>query len=103
MTTEDKIRKKGYLKHDLYNFNTDHYQGMVFRKPWGSFWLLTKEQQDKLIEEFKSRFSLVLKEGAEFVCYIVDGKEEWYDNENYGVEGVDETWAAEYLRGITKV
>ncbi len=103
MEEEAKIRKKGYLKFDLYNFDSDRGHGMVYERDWGSFWLLTKGEQEKIIEDFKNRFSLVLKKGSEFVCYIVDGEEEWYDNLNYGVEAVDKVWADKYLIDIVEV
>jgi hypothetical protein len=99
---EGKIRKKGYLKFDLYKFESDHHGGMIFEKDWGPFWLSTKEEKEKTIEQFKNRFSLLLKEGTEFFCYIVDGKEEWYD-ENCEVECVDKVWADKYLRDIVEV
>lgn len=100
---EDKVKKRGYLKCDLYSFESDRVQRIAFEKSWGDFWLFTKNHQQKMIKEFEDKFSLVLKEGTEFVCYVVNGVEEWYDNVNYGVEGVSKEWAEKYLRDIEEV
>jgi hypothetical protein len=100
---ESKIAKKGYLKEDLYSFTSDQSYGMVFAKSWGRFWFLTKEEQNKIIKEFKNKFSLVLKKDTEFVCFIVDNEEKWFDNVNYGIEGVDQNWAKTYLTNVQEV
>lgn len=100
---ENIVVKKGYLKMDLYNFHSDSYHCLSFKESWGDFWLYNKKQKEDFIQDFISRFDLVLPEGTEFVCYLVDGKETWYDNIKYGVEEVDEKWAKKYLRDIVDV
>lgn len=100
---ENVVRKVGYLKCDLYNFQSDRNGSINFSASWGSFWLKTKEEKDDLIREFKSRFEKVLKKGTKFVCFITDGEECWFDDENYGVESMTTAWAAEWLENQTDV
>lgn len=99
---ESKPIKKGKLKFDLYN------QKYVFIDVSDtSFWLYSTEEVQSKIDEFvekaKSNFKLVLKKDTEFVCYLRDGQECWYDNVNYGIEEMNEEFASKYLTDIKKV
>lgn len=100
---ENKPKKKGFLKFDLYNFNFDYRQNVFEIENESGFWLHTLEEKENLIASFKGRFEQVLKAGAEFTCYIRDGEEEWHDNENYGVESMNENWAEKYLENIHEI
>lgn len=97
---ENNPVKVGFLKMDLYGFQSDSYESMSFKKSWGNFWLKTEKQKSATIEEFKSRFEKVLEKGAKFVCYMIDGEESWFDDEGYGVENMDNKWANKYLENI---
>lgn len=98
---ENKVAKVGYLKCDLYNFNSDaSWNGICFKKST-DFWLYTEKTKDKIIKEFIDRFSMVLPKGAKFVCFVIDGEDQWFDDVNYGVEGMDAKWAEKWLENIT--
>lgn len=46
---------------------------------------------------------LSAKAGTQFDCYIVDGKELWYDSEGIGIEEMDAEWAVRNLRDIKEL
>lgn len=100
---ENKIIKVGYLKMDLYSFESDHYSKILFAEDWGDFWLKTNEEMLAIIESFKEKFKLVLPKGSKFVCYHYDDQDFWFDDENVGVEQVDNNWAEKYLENISIV
>lgn len=102
---EDRVVKIGYLKEDLYDFHSNgNGNGIVFRRNWAKLcWLNTKKEKENIIKDFKSRFELVLPAGTKFVCFLYEGREEWYDDVNYGLEGMDAAWAEKYLEKIINV
>lgn len=98
---EAKPFKTGKLKFDLYQ--KIYYS---INLPNEEFWLYSTEEVQKQIDEFmkkvKENFDLVLKKDTEFVCLLIEGKECWFDNVNYGVESMNEEWASKYLTDIKK-
>jgi hypothetical protein len=97
----EKPIKTGELKHDLYCFDSNavkyHMNNM-------EYWMVTKEEVDLFIATVeKLCCSLDLKKGAKFICFLEDGGESWYDDVNYGVEGVGADWAEKHLTNIKKV
>lgn len=101
MDEEDIVRKIGYLKEDYYSFDSDG-NGFVFSQPYTDFWLLTKKEKIKLINQFESKFELVLLKGTKFNCYVIDGKECWFDDVGYGVEMMNSKWAEKNLENINE-
>ena len=83
--------KTGTLRHDLY-FIEDDYRCEQ--------WHCTKSEKDEIIQ---SMFSLILKKGAKFECYIENGIESWYDCANIGFECMPEYWADKHLDQILKI
>ena len=72
MDEEDIVRKIGYLKEDYYSFDSDG-NGFVFSQPYTDFWLLTKKEKIKLINQFESKFELVLPKGTKFKKLVFGG------------------------------
>lgn len=100
---EDKPIKFGYLKCDLYAFqSTVGYNGIHFYKMKNVEFLQSKEQKDELIKEFASRFIKVVSKGDRFECYLDDNIETWW-SEFGDVESMDSEWAEKYLENITKI
>lgn len=99
---ENKPTKTGFLKEDLYYFESDSSNGLSFFQTWGIFWLKTVEQMEYLKSLFSSRFKKVLPKGTQFLCYTIDGEDFWYDCINCGVEEMDNSWAEKYLENIKK-
>lgn len=117
--------KMGYLKHDLYESPREHC-GHVGTHIHFDHWAVTKKEKDsaikKVVEKLESQFSMFLSKGTEFLCYIEDNKECWYDKRDvslansfcFGAEvefiknnallpfQTDE-WAEENLENITKI
>jgi hypothetical protein len=93
-----KAKKEGFLKKDLYAYD--------YKEEWkenSDFWLYTVEDVREAINELKRSLTVVLKKGTRFICYIDNGVEEWYDDENFGIEGEDATWSKKYLENIRKI
>jgi hypothetical protein len=99
--------KEGFLKVDLYDFDAQYSSDPPGRyqipEEQLDFWLFTKQQQKEIIKNFTESFSKVLSKGARFLCFLDDGKEDWYDDVGYGVEAMDADWAAKYLEKIRKL
>jgi len=83
--------KKAKLKHDLYEFvNPDRYQSkdddFCFDIDEASVgfglekFFLTKEETEKIQNEFKKCFKILCEKGAEFYCHKeIDGTKTWVD------------------------
>lgn len=104
---EAKLPKfKANLKHDLFCINAGrpeiriHIRDIV--NDYG--WYTPQEALDKISKKFNERMQElsrpILKKGAEFVCYIENGFESWYDYEGWGVEERDSDWAKQNLENI---
>jgi hypothetical protein len=91
---EQKPKKFGFLKEDLYVFDKE----LDVMEEYG--WIFSKTKKNEIMKDFSNRFSLALKSGTEFTCYIDDNQEQWYDCDNYGIECQDKEWAEEYLIDI---
>ena len=88
-----KPKKIGFLKEDMYEFNP----------PPGKFGLwnfFTFSETNSLIKEFKECFKKTLLAGSKFICYIENGKESWYDCDNFGYERLNSDWAKENLINV---
>ena len=100
---EDKLPKlEGFLKEDLYVVDAFSYDvGTYFKLRTDSY---SQSEMMEEIERFrKEAFRLALLAGTRFVCFLNKCKEEWYDDVNYGIEGVDADWAKKYLRDIRHI
>jgi len=96
---EGKIVKKGVLKHDLYeSFVGKQYYPIDF-----GHWLITEEQRNETIEDFKKELPLVLKKGTPFVGLNFENGISWFDDINYGCEDQSEEWANKNLENIVEV
>lgn len=101
---DEKPKKVGYLKEDLYSYANDRDCDLHFCSDLSmDFWLATEQQKENFIKEFVEHFKRVLKKGDKFVCFIVNGKEEWYDDVNYDVECMNKEWAETYLENIKSI
>jgi len=100
---ENSPKKRGYLVKDLYSYPCSDCDFTPIFESSEPFWLCDKNQIDKWKQEFDENFKKVLKKGAEFVCYIINNEEHWYDDENYGVEDMNASWAKKYLSNIKDI
>lgn len=87
---ENTIIKTGRLKEDIYYFEGSHSSVPEY---------CSVEQKEKAIKYFASNFRIVCPAGMLFNCYIVDGAESWY-SENNEICEYDEVWARENLFDI---
>jgi len=88
-----KPKKIGFLKEDMYEFNPPPGKFGV----WNFF---TFSETNSLIKEFKECFKKTLPAGSKFICYIENGKESWYDDENLGFVELSSDWARKHLENI---
>lgn len=93
------IIQEGFLKCDL--IDLPDFQDL-FRndKLMKIHALTTREQLNQVIEKLKKLVTIMLPAGTRFVQYS-DGF--WFDDVNYGMEYLDNSWAKEYLINIKKV
>lgn len=98
----NKPCKMGFLKHDMYEFYDEKYPRPKYMK-------CTKENKDKIIQEFSEKFEKIAEKGAKFVCYkdeerarIAGTEYLWYD-ENGFFEEMDDEWAKENLDNIVDI
>lgn len=93
---DQKAKKIGYLKHDLFilnDWNPEEDLDLLF----------DEKAKSKIILKFQKAFELVAHKGAQFDCYIDEyNQEQWYDQE-YGIEGVSSEWAKKHLTKIKNV
>lgn len=95
---EDKIQKIGYLKHNLYSLDTDDDLSASFRE---GLFCIEKSEKEEIENKVKSLFKITAKKNTKFVCFIIDGKECWFDDENIGIESMPQEWAEKNLRFST--
>lgn len=104
---KEKPYREAFLKHDLWDCDCfDQYCDFDFSNPFknnSGFPQLTEAEVKGLIKAFQDSFEKVLEKGARFVSYIDDGEELWYDDEGYGIEGVDNDWAEKYLENFKEL
>lgn len=97
---EEKVVKTGRLKNDLYEFpdnmfNLDSYSS--------EYWF-SEADVNVLVDKFRSLFEVIVKKGTKFVCYVYDGEESWYqDEESYVMEDMSAEWAKKHLENIEDV
>jgi len=84
-------KKRGILKHNLY-YNSHNIFGI-------NNYLFTEKQKNDLINDFASNFTLVPK-GTEFICYLDEGDESWYDCADGCIEAADSDFAKQNLEKI---
>jgi hypothetical protein len=101
----NKPQKVGYLKMDLFSYDTDFGSGgnglAFYRESDNGLWLCDKEVMKTWVRQFKEHFKLEIPKGIKFVCFIdKDGKESWFDDENYGMEDRSRGWAETFLEKI---
>lgn len=94
---ENHPTKEGFLKEDLYDSPQDRDVLDVIRL---RDWLVTKKQLAEILEEIRESFPLAVPKGTRFVCFNINGGENWFDDVNHGIEHMDENWANEYLENI---
>jgi len=82
--------KTGTLKHDLYQL--EH--------PYTDEFSLNTLSRIRNIK--KKMFRLVLEKGTEFICYMFEGEELWFEF-NGTVEEATAEWAHQHLENITTV
>jgi len=100
---EDKVVKTGILKHDLFCYPIDfgYNDGVSYYYP--ANWPATKKEIRDIILNFKNRCCVILPKGTKFLCFIVDGEESWYDEENRVVVDTTKEWAEEHLENISEI
>lgn len=94
----DLIVKKAILKHDLYFISSRDFPGIDNLLNY----IVSKEELDVAITSLKDviQNSLLAPAKTEFVCYLDEKKEQWFDNESYGIECKSSSWAAKHLTNI---
>lgn len=104
---EDKPKKRGFLKHDLYFLDQRYPEVKIdltdIVKENG--WFLTTGHINTIIEQCKSQLYAGIKapKGTPFDCYISKGREEWYDADGIGIEDYSADWAKKNLENISQV
>lgn len=86
----------GYAKEDLYSIDTETLEEI---RDGQHGWYPSASDVKNLVDQI---FNKEVEAGAEFVCYMEDGEEAWYDSV-YGIEHMDAEWARQYLRDIKPV
>jgi len=94
---ESVIAKTGELKHDLYCFDIRDGINRLLRD---ADWLITESEKNNFVDKISELIKIELPKGTPFVCFMENGEESWYDDINYGVEGVGSDWAKEHLTNI---
>jgi alpha-L-arabinofuranosidase len=92
---EDKPKLQGFAKHNIYMVNDDCYQ-------MGNWWF-SQSARDEVIQDFIEHFDLAAKKGSKFVCFIIDKRQSWYDDDGYGIDNMSDQWAQENLQDITEI
>jgi hypothetical protein len=90
---ENTIHKTGLLKKDIYYFEGEQHLPPMY---------CSESEKNDLIEQFRKNFKVVCPAGMLFNCYIIDGEELWY-SENNEICEYDEVWAKENLSDIKDV
>jgi hypothetical protein len=93
----DKPQKTAVAKTDIWVGDTTSWRL--------NEWVFTPEEKDQQLEEIiDNLFTLAIKKGESFTCFInEDGEEEWYDDVGYGIECMDAKWAEKYLTNIRPI
>jgi len=106
-TVYNKPIKEGFLKHDLYGFNSQ-YTGQPTSFDINCYcdvdvYSMTKEEANDVIENFKAHIIPYIKKGVRFVCYRYNNRDWWYDDINYGLEQLGNIWAAKHLENVRDI
>ena len=98
---EDRVVRRGELKHDLYSFNDGSTKFDYMNHGFNDFYF-SEETKGMVIDKFISLFEPVLKKGTPFVAYYDKMSDccNWYDDVGYGIEDKDDDWAKEHLTNI---
>lgn len=105
---EDSIYRSAISKCDLYYCSFDQMgccgSGIMFVEEF-DYSFVSKEDIEKALEKIKNIYDsyLVLKKGTKFVSYLENGVEEWYDDERFGIEGMENDWAEKYLTNFKQL
>lgn len=103
----NKPQKVGFLKHDLFFINSRYpevrFNIQSFVDKARGWWLEKRAIEDIAKEMEKEMFDLKAPAGTKFVCYVDDGEEVWYDDNNIGLEEMDADWAAQHLEKIEDI
>jgi hypothetical protein len=103
----DKPKKVGFLKHDLFFLNSRYPEVRFtierFIEEAKGYWLEKRTIEDILKNIEKEIYELKAPAGTKFVCYIDDGEEVWFDDNNIGLEEMDADWAAQHLEKIEDI
>jgi hypothetical protein len=102
---EFKPKKTGILKHDLFPLgirgNELRFDISDIIKDHG--WFITKQVVLGITGQVKKQLlTQIIPDGTKFLCYIRDGDEFWYD-ENDNISEMDSEWADENLINIKTV
>lgn len=92
--------KEGFLKEDLYDFDSPSgHGGIYYHRSDFPCCFFTKADKTEAIEDFKSKFKLVIKKGTRFVAYFYSGEVLWFE-ENHNLEEMSADWANKNLENI---
>jgi hypothetical protein len=91
---ENKVQKIGYLKHNLYSLDIDYDLSRYLRE---GLFCIEKSEKEEIEKKIKGLFKITAKKNTKFVCFIVDDKECWFDDENIGIESMPQEWAEKNL------
>lgn len=102
MEEEDRPIKTATLKHDLYDIESQYSGSNRAFYIEAVDWYFDEKFKNKLLEDFKNSINIVLKKGTQFNCYLIAGREAWYD-ENSEIENMDSAWAGRHLENIRQL
>lgn len=100
---EAKVRKIGFLRHDLYDFpSVVGYSGLHYHRGDIQF-PLTPAERDDAIKKFTRGFKMILPRGLRMNCYLIDGEEVWSDDDGNLEIINDARWVEKHLERVEEV
>lgn len=103
---EEKPKKTGVLKHDLYFFEErEPYLSVDVAEFLGDGWFLTEKDINAIVEKCRYVLFSGIKapKGTICECFIDNKRELWFDTAGIGIEELDADWAKENLENIIEL
>lgn len=104
-----KIKKIGFLKHDLYGFKDDYCSYEVdmlsYLDEYDKY--CTKEIKQKMLNELDDALKIVITKGNKFCCLIRDNVEHWFEESSFvggtSFYSLTKKWAENNLENIQDI
>jgi len=100
---EDFPVKEAFLKQDFYWIESNDSKLQKIVAEAEDYSRLDASKLASLKHQFSTLFTISVKKGTRFVCYIEDGRECWYDDTNFGIENMNGDWAKQHLNNIRAI